>query len=450
MTSTKPDAKPVELIDNFDAEYSFIEHEGPVFWFKTNKDAPRGKVIAIDTRDPAPEKWVEVIPEAAETLRGVSLVNDTFIASYLKDAHTQVKLYDLKGKFVREVEFPGLGTASGFGGKRKDKETFYAFTTFTAPTTIYRYDMTTGASTVFKRPKVDFNPEDYETKQVFYASKDGTKIPMFLSHKKGLKLDGTRTRRILYGYGGFNIALTPAFSPANLVWMERGGVFAQPSLRGGGEYGEAWHQAGTKLKKQNVFDDFIAAAEWLIRNKVTSTPQSGDRRRVEWRAARRGLHHPAARPLRRGLTGRRRDGHAPLPQVHDRLGVGRRLRVVRRSRAIQSPERLLAASQHQARHRLPRDNGHDGRPRRPGRPGPLLQVRRGPPGRPVRKRTDPDPDRDQGRPRRGQAHLKADRGGRRPLGIPDPGLESRMIQERCSMEPVGTASGRHPGPIRVE
>ena len=269
---TRPEAKPVELIDNFDAEYSFIEHEGPVFWFKTNKDAPRGKVIAIDIRDPAPDKWVEVIPEAPETLRGVSLVNDTFIASYLKDAHTQVKLHDLKGQFVREVEFPGLGTASGFGGKRKDKETFYAFTTFTAPTTIYRYDMTAGASTIFKRPNVDFNPDDYETKQVFYASKDGIKVPMFLSHKKGLKLDGLNPT-YLYGYGGFNIALTPAFSPANIVWMERGGVFAQPSLRGGGEYGESWHQAGTKLKKQNVFDDFIAAAEWLIQHKVTSTPK---------------------------------------------------------------------------------------------------------------------------------------------------------------------------------
>ncbi len=269
---TRPELKPVELIDNFDAEYSFIEHDGPIFWFKTNKDAPRGKVIAIDTRDPSPEKWVEVIPEAPETLRGVSLVDDKFIASYLKDAHTQVKLFDLKGKFVREVDFPGLGTASGFGGKRKDKETFYAFTTFTAPTTIYRYDMTTGASTVFKRPKVDFNPDDYETKQVFYPSKDGTKIPMFVSHKKGLKLDGSNPT-YLYGYGGFNIALTPAFSPANIVWMERGGVFAQPSLRGGGEYGESWHQAGTKLNKQNVFDDFIAAAGWLIANKYTSTPR---------------------------------------------------------------------------------------------------------------------------------------------------------------------------------
>ncbi len=268
----RPDAPIVELIDNFEAEYNFIEHDGPIFWFQTNKDAPRGRVVAIDTRDPAPGRWAEVIPEAPETLRGVSMVDDTFVASYLKDAHSQVKLFDPKGKFVREVSFPGIGTASGFGGKRKDRETFYSLTTFTAPTTIYRYDMKTGESTVFKRPKVDFNPDDYETTQVFYPSKDGTRIPMFLSHKKGLKLDGTNPT-YLYGYGGFNIALTPTFSPAVVVWMERGGVYAQPSLRGGGEYGEAWHQGGTKLKKQNVFDDFIAAADWLIEHKVTSTPK---------------------------------------------------------------------------------------------------------------------------------------------------------------------------------
>ncbi len=269
---TQPDAKPVELIDNFDAEYSFLGNEGPVFWFKTNLDAPLGKVIAIDTRDPAPAQRITLIPEAAETLQGVSLVGDLFIASYLKDAHAQVKLFDLAGKFVREVALPGLGSAGGFGGKRKDTETFYTFTTFTAPPTIYRYDIKSGESTVFKRPVVDFNPDDYETTQVFYPSKDGTVIPMFLSHKKGLKLDGSNPT-YLYAYGGFNISLTPSFSPANLVWMERGGVYAQPSLRGGGEYGEAWHQGGTKLKKQNVFDDFIAAAEWLIEHKVTSTPK---------------------------------------------------------------------------------------------------------------------------------------------------------------------------------
>ncbi len=194
------------------------------------------------------------------------------IATYLKDAHSQVRLFELSGKSRGELELPGLGTVGGFGGKRTDSETFYSFTGFTTPAAIYRYDVPSGKSTVFRQPKVDFNPSDFETKQVFYQSKDGTRVPMFITHKRGLKLDGSNPT-YLYGYGGFNISLTPAFSVSNLVWMEMGGVYAEPSLRGGGEYGEAWHQGGMKLKKQNVFDDFIAAAEWLISNKYTSTPK---------------------------------------------------------------------------------------------------------------------------------------------------------------------------------
>ncbi|MFN2453159.1 MAG: prolyl oligopeptidase family protein [Pyrinomonadaceae bacterium] len=266
------DAPMVKLLDDFDASYDFIGNDGAVFWFKSDLNSARGKVIRIDTRHPERGNWKTVIPETAETLLGVDFVNDMFVASYLKDAHSQVKIYRTDGSFVREVEFPGIGSAAGFSGKRKDTETFYTFTTFTAPPTVYRYDMRTGKSTVFRQPKVDFNPNDYETKQVFYNSKDGTRVPMFITHKKGLKLDGTNPT-YLYAYGGFNISLTPAFSPGNLVWMEMGGVYAQPNLRGGGEYGEEWHKAGTKLRKQNVFDDFIAAAEWLISNKYTSTPK---------------------------------------------------------------------------------------------------------------------------------------------------------------------------------
>ncbi len=268
----KSDAQVVELISELEAAYTFIGNDGPLFWFRTDLDATRGRVIAIDTLNPDRKNWKELIPQARETLEGVSLVGDHFIASYLKDARTQIKLFDLKGKFVREVELPGIGTAAGFGGKRKDAETFYAFTGFTAPATVYRYDLKTGKSTIYRQPKVDFKPNDYETKQVFYKSKDGTRVPMFITHKKGLKLDGNNPT-YLYGYGGFSVSLTPAFSIANLVWMEMGGVFAQPNLRGGGEYGEEWHLAGTKSKKQNVFDDFIAAAEWLIANKYTSTPK---------------------------------------------------------------------------------------------------------------------------------------------------------------------------------
>ncbi|HEV8481988.1 MAG TPA: prolyl oligopeptidase family serine peptidase [Blastocatellia bacterium] len=266
------DARVVTLLDEFDAYYGFVGNDGPLFWFQSDFNAPRGRLVAIDTTKPERKNWRELVPQTADTLDSVTVVHDRFIASYLKDARTQVKVFKLDGTFVREVDLPGIGTARGFGGKRKDRETFYAFTGFTTPTTIYRYDVATGKSTIFRRPKVDFNPGDYETKQVFYESKDGTRVPMFIVHKKGLILNGANPT-YLYGYGGFNIPTVPAFSVSNLVWMEMGGVYASANLRGGGEYGEDWHQAGTKLQKQNVFDDFIAAAEWLIANKYTSTPK---------------------------------------------------------------------------------------------------------------------------------------------------------------------------------
>jgi len=258
----------VELLNDFDASYDFVDNDGPVFWFLTDLEAPRGRLIAIDTRKPARDQWKTVIPQTDATLTGVSVVGNHLIARYLKDASSQVKVFDLTGKFVRDVDLPGLGTASGFSGKRKDPETFYSFTSFNAPPTVFRYDVKTGQSTIWKAPKVDFNPAEYESKQVFLASKDGTKVPMFITHKKGLPLDGNNPT-LLYAYGGFNISLTPSFSPATVVWMEMGGVYAVANLRGGGEYGEEWHQAGTKLRKQNVFDDFIAAGEWLVANKYT-------------------------------------------------------------------------------------------------------------------------------------------------------------------------------------
>ncbi len=265
-----PDSKPVELIDHFNDEYSFIGNDGPLFYFKTDLNAKRGRVIMIDIRDPNKDKWKEIIPEAAENLIGVDIVGNLFVTSYLKDARSQIKLHDLQGKPVREVELPGIGTASGFGGKRTDTETFYTFSSFATPPSIYHYDLLTGKSKLYRRSKVEFNADDYEVKQVFYPSKDGTKIPMFLTAKKGLKLDGNNPV-LLYGYGGFNIPLTPAFSVARVGWLEMGGILAVANLRGGGEYGEDWHKAGTKLKKQNVFDDFIAAAEYLIKNKYTRT-----------------------------------------------------------------------------------------------------------------------------------------------------------------------------------
>ncbi|MBD2529616.1 S9 family peptidase [Nostoc flagelliforme FACHB-838] len=267
---TNPNAEVVELINQFEADYSFIDNDDSVFYFRTDLNAPRGRVIVIDTKNSAPENWQELIPQSAETLESVGILNNQFVVDYLKDAHSQIKIFDLKGAFIREVELPGLGSAGGFGGKRYDTETFYSFTSFTIPGTIYRYNLVTGESEVFRQPQVDFNPDDYETKQVFYQSKDGTRIPMFITHKKGIKLDGNNPT-YLYAYGGFNASMTPGFSVSLLVWMEMGGVYAMPNLRGGGEYGEEWHQAGMKDKKQNVFDDFIGAAEWLIANKYTKT-----------------------------------------------------------------------------------------------------------------------------------------------------------------------------------
>ncbi len=269
---TRPDAPVVKLLDDFDAQYVFIDNDGPIFWFRTDFDAPRGRLISIDTHHPERASWKTLVAQGPDKLEFANTVNNSFFLSYLKDARNEIRVHDLSGAFVRNVDLPGIGTAGGFGGKRKDKETFYAFTSFISPATVYRYDPQAGKSSVYRQPKVDFDPDRYETKQVFYHSKDGTRVPMFLTYKKGIKLDGENPT-LLYAYGGFDISLTPFFSVPNLVWLEMGGIYAQPNLRGGGEYGEEWHQAGMKLKKQNVFDDFIAAAEWLIANKYTSTPK---------------------------------------------------------------------------------------------------------------------------------------------------------------------------------
>ncbi|WP_390884398.1 prolyl oligopeptidase family serine peptidase [Humisphaera borealis] len=267
---SRPESPVVELLMAFDASYDFIDNEGSVFFFKTDLDAPRGRVIAIDVARPQRENWKELIPQSAETLDGVNIVADRFVVEYLKDAHSVVRTFAIDGKPLAEIALPGLGSAGGFGGKRGDRETFYSYTSFTTPGVVYRYDFETGRSEAFRAPNVKFDRDGFETTQVFVPSKDGTKVPMFISHKKGLKLDGTNPT-ILYGYGGFNIPMTPGFSVSRVAWMEMGGVYAVANLRGGGEYGEEWHEAGTKLKKQNVFDDFIASAEWLIANKYTSS-----------------------------------------------------------------------------------------------------------------------------------------------------------------------------------
>ena len=238
-----PGAEVVELINGFDAEYQFIGNEGETFWLMTDREAPLRRVIAINTKKPARENWKEVIPQGKHVLRGVNIVGNRFFASYLQDARTAIKVFELSGKHQTDVALPAIGSASGFGGKREDQETFFSFTNYTTPSRIYRYDIAKGTSDVFRKPEIRFDPEDYVTKQVFFKSKDGTRVPMFITHKRGVEPNG-KNPTLLYGYGGFNISLTPGFQVANLVWMEMGGVYAVPNLRGGGEYGRNWHEAG--------------------------------------------------------------------------------------------------------------------------------------------------------------------------------------------------------------
>jgi prolyl oligopeptidase len=265
-------SKVVELLGKADAQYSFIDNEGPVFWFRTDLNAPLGRIISIDIEKGLPPQINELVPESPDKLEEVTSVGDRFVTLYLHDAHSLAKLYKLDGSPDGEVALPGLGTAAGFTGKRKDRETFYSFASFATPTEIFRYDFDKRASELLFRPKVKFNPDYYTTEQVFYNSGDGTRVPMFISYKKGMKRDG-QNPTYLYGYGGFDISSTPSFKPENLVWMEMGGIYALANLRGGGEYGEKWHEAGMLHTKQNVFDDFIAAAQFLIDNHYTSTPK---------------------------------------------------------------------------------------------------------------------------------------------------------------------------------
>ncbi len=263
------DGKTHELISEWEADYDFVGNIGTRFWFKTDLDAPCKRLIEIDIAKPERANWRTLIPESKDTLQGVGAVGGHLIAEYLHDACSAVKVFDTQGKFVRDIAFPGLGSAGGFGGRFDQNETFYTFTSYTVPGAIYRYDIATGKSELFRDPKVKFDEAQFESKQIFYKSKDGTQVPMILTYRKGLKLDGSNPT-ILYAYGGFNVSLTPGFSVGTIAWLEQGGVYAVPNLRGGGEYGRAWHEAGMKEKKQNVFDDFLAAAQWLIDSKYTS------------------------------------------------------------------------------------------------------------------------------------------------------------------------------------
>lgn len=266
---SQPDSDFITILDNTDTDSYVIENVGSKLYIVTNRNAPNKKIVTVDASNPAPENWEDFIPETEHVL-SPSTGGGNFFAEYMVDAVSQVKQYDYDGNLIREVELPGVGSVGGFGAKQEEKELYYSFTNYVTPGSIYKYNIATGASELYRKPKINFDPENYESKQVFYTSKDGTKVPMIITHKKGLELNG-KNPTILYGYGGFNISLTPSFSITNAVWMEMGGVYAVPNLRGGGEYGKEWHDAGTKLQKQNVFDDFIAAAEYLIDQNYTSS-----------------------------------------------------------------------------------------------------------------------------------------------------------------------------------
>ncbi len=265
---TVPNSKIVPVVANMDQEHSIIDNVGTKLYIYTNLNAPNYRVVTVDAANPGVDYWKDLIPET-ENVLSVSTAGGKIFASYLKDATSMVQQYNMEGKLERTIELPGVGSASGFGGKKTDQEIYYSFTSYIYPSTIFKYDIASGKSTLYKKSGVKFNPDDFESKQVFYTSKDGTKVPMIITYKKGTVLNGKKPT-LLYGYGGFSVSLTPAFSTSNIILLEQGGIYAVPNLRGGGEYGEKWHLAGTKMNKQNVFDDFIAAAEYLIANKYTS------------------------------------------------------------------------------------------------------------------------------------------------------------------------------------
>ncbi len=267
---TSPNSQIQPLVTDLKSDFSFIGNDGSTLYFYTDRDAPLGRLVKIDVKGGS--SWETVIPETADTLGSIDFINNQFVLNYLSDAHTKIKIFETNGKFVRDVELPGIGTANGFNGKRYDTETFYSYSSYNAPPTIYRYDMKSGKSILYRKANVKFDPSAYEVKEVFYPSKDGTKVPMFLTYKKGTKLDGSNPT-ILYGYGGFNIPSTPGFSASRIVWLEMGGIYAVACIRGGSEYGKKWWQGGSRLNKQNVFDDFAWAGKWLIENKYTSTPK---------------------------------------------------------------------------------------------------------------------------------------------------------------------------------
>ncbi len=415
------------LLDAADAHYAHIATLGGTLYLLTDRDAPLARVVAVDVDDP--ERPREIIPEGEDALERVRLVGDRLAAVYLHHARHRLALFELDGRHVVDVVLPAIGTIVDMAGRRADVDLLLTFMTFAAPALVLAVRMADGSVREARRPALAWDPGDFVSEQVFATSGDGTRVPLFLTRRRDVAPDGD-VPTLLYGYGGFQVPIGPMFKPEWLAWMERGGLLAVASLRGGGEYGRAWHDAGRLASKQNVFDDFAACARWLAASgwtrpgRIAITGRSNGGLLVGATLT----QHPGAR--RRGRRGGGRDGHAALRAVHDRRRLDERLRLGRRPRPVPHAAGLLAAPQRPIGRRVPGDPGHHRRPRRPRRAGALPQVRGGAPGRAGRRRADPGPHRHRRGPRPRQAGRQADRRARRRARLPRPGAAARVGERR--------------------
>ena len=397
----------VRLIDNNESENEFVDNLGDYFLVRTDRGAPKGQIVQIDINNAEPRRWVSVVPEGRDALTAAHVAGKHLVLTYLQDAHSSLRIYGLpilndprrnRGTsgpggmlpgpsrndrapapsddrrrlsapgypFINEIELPGIGSVDQISAREDDDEMFYSYTSFVSPTAIYRYDVKRRTNTLYKSATLPIDATQFETKQVFYNSKDGTRVPMFITMKKGTVLNGANPT-ILYGYGGFNIAETPAFSPANLVWMEMGGIYAVANIRGGSEYGKDWHEAGMLGKKAERVRRLHRGGRVSDQGEVHVDAEACDFRRIERRTSRWCRDDAASGAVRRRAPGSRRDGHAALPEVHDRLGVDVGLRLVRRSAAVPVPARVFAAAQHQAGNEISANACNDCRSRRSSR-----------------------------------------------------------------------------------
>ena len=437
------------LLDAADASYQPIGMIDGRLFLLTDRDAPLGRVIAVDVDDA--EDVREIIPEGDDALERVCLVGNRLAAVYLHHAHHRLTIFEPDGRHVVDVSLPGIGTIVDMAGRRTDDELFLTFMSFAAPASVLAVRMADGAMREVQRPALAWDPADFVTEQVFVTSDDGTQVPLFLTRRRDVAPDG-EVPTLLYGYGGFQIPIGPTFKAEWLTWLERGGLLAVASLRGGGEYGKAWHDAGRLANKQNVFDDFAACLRWLAASGWTRPGADRDQRTLQRGPAGGRDHHAASGAVRRCRRGGGGDGHAALPPVHHRLGLDQRLRLRGRPGAVPDAPRVLAAPQHPDRGGIPGDPGDHRRPRRPGRARPLLQVHGGAPGGAGRRCADRHPDRHRRGPRRRQAREQADRRACRRAGLPGAGAGTSREADASDSSRDRTARRGSPGrpvPVRV-